>query len=200
MRALKIFSAVVGAAIAIFVVIGLARGRTWHVEVSADVNAPPERVFAVVSDLTTWRSWMGYDALDPDAAWDYGRTAAKQQVGTADLKSGRERILADLNKARGDAAEPPESPWMAWSGPRIGHGRLTLVETDAPRRVRFVERVETDDVNARGSIALTPTATGTRLTYSEEGELAPVFGGFVKDFIADQRATQVKAALAALAR
>jgi uncharacterized protein YndB with AHSA1/START domain len=214
MRALKIFAAVVASAIVAFVVVGLARGHSWHVEVSADINAPPARVFAVVEDLTTWRSWMGYDALDPDAAWDYGQTGARQQAGGAGgaggaaaggaaPTSGREALLADWNKTHGDASggasEPDGAAWMAWSGPRLGHGRLTVVDADAPRQLRFVERIESDDVNARGSISLAPNASGTRVTYVEDGDLAPVFGGFAKDFASEQRSSQVKSALASLA-
>lgn len=65
----KIIGSVV-AVLAIVVGLGFALPDKAHVERDIVINAPPEKVFALVSDFNQWNRWSPWADLDPNAAYE----------------------------------------------------------------------------------------------------------------------------------
>lgn len=64
-----------------------------------------------------------------------------------------------------------------WEGPQVGRGSFTITASEPPRLLRY--RVEVDgDLTTDGTFRLEPTGTGTRVTWSEEGDFGwnPLMG------------------------
>src|SRR5687768_9523845 len=53
-------------AVVLFMVYVGMQPDEYRVERSADLNAPPELVFAELNDLRRWRAWSPWDKLDPN--------------------------------------------------------------------------------------------------------------------------------------
>ena len=49
-----------------------AKANMFRVERSIDVNAAPERIFALISDFRRWVSWSPYEVMDPALKRTYG--------------------------------------------------------------------------------------------------------------------------------
>ena len=74
------------------------RPDTLRVERSAVINAPPQKIFAIVNDFHRWVEWSPYEARDPSmkrtlsgAAAGVGAVYAWQ--GNDDVSAGRMEIL-----------------------------------------------------------------------------------------------------------
>jgi uncharacterized protein YndB with AHSA1/START domain len=57
------------AALLVLVGLGFVLPDKAHVERSVVVNAPPEKVFALVSDFNQWSRWSPWADLDPNTAY-----------------------------------------------------------------------------------------------------------------------------------
>ena len=67
-----------------------------HVEATAQSSAPPESVWALLADISTWSSWGGWDS----SAHDAGPTAAAGEIRR--LRRGRSETVEEVV-----AFEPP---------------------------------------------------------------------------------------------
>ena len=120
--------------------------RRRHDEVSIDIEAPPERVYGLVSDITRMGEWS------PECrqcTWKGGTTAPAVGARFRARNKGR-RGPSWFNTPKVTVAEPGKEFAFNRSGPGIGSYTWRYV--------------------------LTPTATGTRLTesYDVERPLAAV--------------------------
>jgi carbon monoxide dehydrogenase subunit G len=117
------------------------RPDTFHVERSAQVNAPPDAVFALINDFHQWAQWSPYEKLDP----------------------------AMKKKFEGPEAGP--GAVYAWSGEKAGAGRMTLLEgRPAERVVIRLEFLEPFQATNEARFTLAPSGTGTRVTWSMDGQ------------------------------
>jgi uncharacterized protein YndB with AHSA1/START domain len=87
-------------AIAIAVVLGLAstKSNILRVQRSITINAPPERIFPLISDFHQWRHWSPYEQKDPAMKRTYdgaanGKGAIYAWDGDKNVGSGRMEIL-----------------------------------------------------------------------------------------------------------
>lgn len=67
------FKKIIGGVVAtlfIIAALGFVLPDKAHVERSVVVNAPPERVFALVSDFSEWSRWSPWADLDPTTAYE----------------------------------------------------------------------------------------------------------------------------------
>ena len=144
-------------------------------EVTARSDAPPERVFALLDDATSWRRWAG--PLVAHASWERegepapGGVGAIRKVGRWPM-FGREQVLVSEppshhayttlsgNPVRGYRADVALTPdgagtlitWSATFEPRIpGTGRLLegfyrrLIGSFARRLATYAEQAEPDE-------------------------------------------------------
>ena len=47
------------------VVFASTKPDAFHVERTATINAPPEKIFPLINDFHQWQSWSPYEMLDP---------------------------------------------------------------------------------------------------------------------------------------
>ncbi|MFN7134192.1 MAG: SRPBCC family protein [Myxococcales bacterium] len=153
-KTLKYVGIGVAALVLVFVGVGSTLDGMWRVEKSVLVNAPPEHVHPLVDDLRAWQLWAAWNnAMDPEVKNTYSEPAAG--VGA----------------------------WWSWSGPKMGRGRMTIVRSEVGKGVWVDESIETDEVNAHGSLEWSREGEATKVVWRDEGKLPPIFGGYFKGFI-----------------
>jgi len=77
------------------------RPDNFHVERSASIKAPPEKIFALIDDLHSWPLWSPYEKLDPAMRKTYsgaaaGKGAAFSWEGNAKAGAGRVEIAGSV--------------------------------------------------------------------------------------------------------
>jgi uncharacterized protein YndB with AHSA1/START domain len=103
---LKKILAAAAALVAILLGYASTKPDTFRVERSATIHASPEKIFALINDFHSWRSWSPYEHLDPQL---------KRTYGNVTLGKG-----ATYN----------------WSGNgKAGEGRMEITESTAPTKV-----------------------------------------------------------------
>jgi uncharacterized protein YndB with AHSA1/START domain len=87
-------------ALAISAVLILASRKpdTFRVQRAATIDAPPERIFPLISDFRQWRAWSPWEDRDPGLQRSYsgpasGEGAVYQWKGNRNVGAGRMEIL-----------------------------------------------------------------------------------------------------------
>lgn len=128
---------------AILVVLGLAATRpdTFSVERRVQVQAPPERIYPLVSDFHRFPEWSPWEHRDP--AMKRGFSGAASGVGAV----------------------------YAWNGnDDVGQGRMEIVEATEPSLVRMrLEFLRPVQAQNMAEFRLQPDAGGTMVTWRMEG-------------------------------
>ena len=119
----------------------MADGKTYTVQRTTNVQAPPERLFEQVVDLRRWPAWSPWEDLDPELRRTYG--GAERGVGST----------------------------YAWSGNRkAGQGRMEITRADDPTRVvvalDFLKPFRSSSVT---TFTFAPDEDGTRVTWTMAG-------------------------------
>ena len=130
------------------------RPDTMHVQRSATIKAPPDRIFPLINDFHTWSSWSPYEKLDP---------AMKKVYSGA--PSGKSAVYE-------------------WEGnSAAGQGRMEITDTAPPSRIAikldFIKPFAGHNVAA---FALVPQGDETTVTWTMDGPspyLAKLMGVFV---------------------
>jgi hypothetical protein len=114
---------------------------TFRVERTANIQAPPEKVFALINDLHSWGYWSPWEKLDPNMKRTYSGAAS----------------------GKGAA--------YAWEGNRkVGAGRMEITDTSAPSKVTiqldFIKPFEGHNV---AEFTLEPQGGSTKVTWAMYG-------------------------------
>jgi uncharacterized protein YndB with AHSA1/START domain len=114
----------------------------YTVERSAEMAAPPSRVYAEVADFHRWTRWSPWEDLDP---------ALERTYSGADAGAGAV---------------------YAWSGNRkAGQGRMTITEAAEPSRVRIDLAFEKPWKSRNDTVfSIQPDGGGSRVTWTMTGE------------------------------
>ena len=85
-------------AIAAVLMLALRKPDTFRVERAATIDAPPEKIFPLISDFHRWTAWSPWEDRDPDLQRSYsgaasGRGAVYEWKGNRNVGSGRMEIL-----------------------------------------------------------------------------------------------------------
>lgn len=136
--------ALVGMAFAV----GFAVPRSWHVERTIVIAAPPEKTFALLANLHRWQDWSVWTReLDPQVRNTF------------------------------EGPESGVGARWSWLGPKMGRGQLEITAADPLVGLELAETVGGTRPSAFAVIALSATPEGgTRLTWSDDGNL-PLLGG-----------------------
>jgi uncharacterized protein YndB with AHSA1/START domain len=101
-----ILAIILAVAIAIVLILAATKPDTFRIERSATINAPAERIFAVLSDFHQWTGW---------SPWEHKNPALKRSY------SGAERGKGAI---------------YGWEGNKdVGTGRMEILEANAPSRL-----------------------------------------------------------------
>jgi hypothetical protein len=92
--------------VVIFLIVVALQPAHFSVKRSANIQAPPERVFAQINDFKAWNSWSPWAKLDPNCKYTFGETS----VG--------------------------EGATYAWEGDgNVGSGNMTITESKPAQQV-----------------------------------------------------------------
>jgi hypothetical protein len=79
---------------------------TFHIQRSANIKAPPEKIFPLINDFHRWVSWSPYEKKDP--------TMKRTYSGAAD---GKDSVYE-------------------WDGDQnVGQGRMEIIESTPPSKI-----------------------------------------------------------------
>ena len=101
-----IVAVVLAIAVAAVFILAAAKPDRFSVRRAATIKAPPEKIFAAISDFHRWTSWSPWEHRDP---------AMKRTYSGAD--SGKGAVYA-------------------WDGNKnVGSGRMEILDTSAPAKI-----------------------------------------------------------------
>ncbi len=131
----------VAALIVVFLVVVMLQPSKYHVERSAEINAPADVVWAEVSNFEQWKGWSHWEKSDPSQ-----KTTITGEPGTVGHKT-------------------------IWDGEKTGQGTMTITKAEAPNqlgiRLQFKTPMESEaatvfDIAGKGS--------NVEITWSLDGE------------------------------
>jgi len=130
------------------------RPDSLHVQRTAGIKAPPEKIFPLISDFRRWSSWSPYEKIDP----------------------AMKRVYAGAANGKGAVYE--------WEGnSQVGQGRMEIMEISQPSRVTikldFVKPLEGHNV---AEFALVPQGDSTTVTWTMDGP-TPYIGKLIGVFV-----------------
>ena len=127
----------VGLGVAVFM-----QPDTFHIERSRVMDAPPEVVYALASDLKKFEQWSPWEKRDPN-----------------------------MTKTFSDATSGPGASY-AWSGnDQVGKGKMTITSADAPNSVDMeLEFIEPFPSVAKVRYDLKAEGDKTKFTWSMDGK------------------------------
>lgn len=139
-KGIKIIGAL-GVVVLVFVGVVLTRPAAFHIERSANIAAPPARVFAHVNDFHKWSAWSPWEKLDPAMKKSY--EGAPSGVGAI----------------------------YAWTGNnKVGQGRMTIEKSVEPTEVQVkLEFIKPFAATNTATFTFAPAAGGTRATWAMDG-------------------------------
>jgi uncharacterized protein YndB with AHSA1/START domain len=143
---------VIGAALAIVLVLAAFQPDTYSVERSRVIAASPERITPMLTDLRQWITWNPWDELEPTSHKEYSEPATG--VGA----------------------------WYTWEGEEVGAGRMeiaSITATEVIYDLAFTAPFEDEGVV---TITMAPEGESTRVTWSMHGNqsyVGKIFALFV---------------------
>ena len=103
------------------VVLGFLLPDKVHVERSTTIDAPAERVFALISDFNEWDKWSPWAAMDPNAEYEMSGEGVGQRMAwkseMREVGSGSQEII-EIN--------PPRKMVTQLDFGEMGGGRATF--------------------------------------------------------------------------
>ena len=131
------------------VVIGLFLPDHWTAESVSLIDAPREELFPRVNSFKNWEDWATFEMRSVDPTLEVTYSGPDSGEGAS----------------------------MKWKGEKLGKGRLTITRVDG-HTIEYESAIQSDDITGRGWIKLEQTSEGTRITWHDEGDLPPVYGGY----------------------
>jgi hypothetical protein len=114
---------------------------TFHVQRSANIKAPLEKIFALIEDLHSWSGWSSWKKMDPAMKRTYSGSA-----------NGKGAVYA-------------------WEGNnKVGEGRMEITDTSPPSKVTikldFIKPFEGHNI---AEFLLDPKGDSTNVTWAMHG-------------------------------
>jgi uncharacterized protein YndB with AHSA1/START domain len=154
MKILAVVVAVLVVAIAIVLALAASKPDTFRVERSADIKAPPDKIFPLIADFHRWGQWSPYETRDPDMKRTYG------------------------------GAESGKGATYAWDGNSdVGSGRMEILDAPAPQKVVIkLDFLKPFEAHNTAAFTLQPQVDGTRVTWAMQGP-TPFIGKIIHVFM-----------------
>lgn len=141
MAVLKKLLVGIGIVIALIVIVGLFLPKEFNVERSVVIQAPPSDIYPHVVDLKAWQKWGVWFKRDPDMVINY---------------QGPDRAIGMRSE---------------WQSVSEGNGEMEITQLDHNRKVTYRLYFPEYDMGSTGALTLTPLDDGTKVTWSDEGEV-----------------------------
>jgi uncharacterized protein YndB with AHSA1/START domain len=113
----------------------------FHVQRSASIKAPADKIFPLINDFRSWASWSPYEHKDPAMKKTYSGAA-----------TGRGAIYE-------------------WDGDKnVGSGRIEIADTSPPNRVAIkLDMIKPFEASNRVEFTLQPRGDATNVTWAMNG-------------------------------
>lgn len=141
MRALRWLLALIVALVLVVAVGGLLLSPKFQVARSQQVQAPPEKVYALVAAPRAWAQWSVWNRRDPAMTISYNGP-----------DSG------------------PGAAWD-WKSASQGNGGMRLTAADPPQRIAYEIRFEGFSTASTGELLFKPAGSGTEVTWRMDGDM-----------------------------
>jgi uncharacterized protein YndB with AHSA1/START domain len=150
MRILKWVAGVLVGLFVLLLVVGFFLPGTFTVVRSAEIAAPPDKVYALVADPRGWKQWSAWNKRDPQMQIVYG--GPPSGVG---------------------------AKWE-WKSKSQGDGAMTFTAAEPGRRVGFDLYFPDFGTTSKGELLFEPRGAGTRVTWTMNGDMGknPLFHWF----------------------
>jgi hypothetical protein len=131
----------VAVAVAALLAFAATRPNTLTVQRSATIASPAERIYPHLDDFHRWGAWSPWEKLDPEL------------------------------KRTFSGAESGPGAVYAWQGnKKVGEGRMEILESDAPSRLRIqLDFLKPFEAHNTTILALAPDGGGTRVSWTMNG-------------------------------
>ncbi len=141
MRILKRVVLALATIVAVLVFVGVFLPSRFKVERSAEIAAPPEKIYALLESPREWAKWTVWNRRDPNMQLTY---------------SGPEKGVG--------------ASW-AWQSKTEGAGNMQFTHAQAPKLIQYKLTFPEFDMSSTGKLELTPSGQTTKVTWTNEGEL-----------------------------
>jgi uncharacterized protein YndB with AHSA1/START domain len=127
--------------VALVLIVGMMLPSGFKVQRSVVISAPPDRIFALLADPREWKRWAIWNQRDPAMEIEY---------------SG-----------------PPSGVGARWSwqSKTEGNGAMEFTAAVPYRHVDYSLSFPDFDMNSRGVLTLVPDGAGTRVVWTNEGDM-----------------------------
>lgn len=141
MKWLKRVVVAVVGVVALLLVIGLLLPSGFKVQRSVQVAAPPAKVYPLIADPRQWKNWSVWNQRDP---------AMQMQYSGADSGAG--------------------AKW-SWQSKTEGNGEMEFTSAIPNERIVYALSFPDMGMTSRGELQLVPDGAGTRITWTNEGDM-----------------------------
>jgi uncharacterized protein YndB with AHSA1/START domain len=134
-------------ALGLLVVVGLLLGiglllpSGFKVQRGLEIAAAPDRIYPLIADPREWKRWSVWNRRDPAMAMEYG-----------------------------GAASGAGARW-AWKSATEGNGEMEFTHAVPDERIDYALTFPDMGMRSRGQLRLERTAAGTRVTWTNEGDM-----------------------------
>lgn len=150
---LKTIALIVVVAIAAVLIFATTKPDSFSLQRSATIDASPDKLFALISDVKAFNTWNPFALKDPESKLSYG------------------------DKTIGPGAA------YAWQGGSSGAGRMEIIEAQAPSKVAmrldFEQPMKTTN---RIEFTLVPRDSSTEVTWAMSGPM-PYLSKLITTFV-----------------
>lgn len=137
---LKTILIAVVAAVALLLIYAATRPDNFRIERTVRIEAPPERIYALIDDMHQFNRWNPFLRKDPATQGTYS--------GTSSGKGAR----------------------YAWQSEKIGVGQMEIVDTTAPSSVKMnLDFLKPFEAHNFAEFELKPEAGATQVTWAMHG-------------------------------
>jgi len=136
-----IVALILAVAIAAVLVLAMTKSGTLRVQRSISIQAPPERIFPLISDFHQWVHWSPYERKDPEMKRTY------------------------------EGAANGEGAVYAWNGDKnVGSGRMEILEASAPEKIVIkLDFFTPFEGHNTAEFTMLPQGDGTHVTWLMHG-------------------------------
>jgi uncharacterized protein YndB with AHSA1/START domain len=139
-RLIKVVLAIVGVLAVVLLGGGLMLPSAFTVTRSADIAAPPDKVYALVANPREWNRWAVWHQRDPGMKIDYTGPASGAGAG-----------------------------W-SWKSASEGEGRMNFTAAEPPRRLAYELHFTDFGSTSKGEFRIDPTPGGSRVSWVMNGD------------------------------
>ena len=146
-KTLAVIAVVVAVIVAGILIYATTKPDSFTVKRSASIKAPPDRIFALISDFHGWGAWSPNEKKDPDM----------------------KRTLSGAGQGKGAIYE--------WDGNKnVGTGRMEIIEAPAPRQIVIkLDFLKPFEGHNTAEFTMDPQGDNTTVTWAMYGPSSFIF-------------------------